>query len=74
MLHSSSVFRINTEVKIQNMKLSLFDVSGKMVQHIQITNPSTVIYRNDLADGIYFYRLTNESKQQVLASGKFVVE
>ena len=45
---------------------------GGLVQRQTITNPSTLLHRNSLADGIYFYQLVNDNGQ--VANGKFIIE
>ncbi len=56
---------------INNSVLTLFDVSGKVVQAFSINNQTefTMSLSNNLTNGIYFYQLVKGSK--VLDSGKF---
>jgi hypothetical protein len=44
---------------------------GQQVRQQKINAPSTVILRNGLAAGIYFYRLCGDG---FVSQGKFVIE
>ena len=71
--HTSSTLSIS-DSRFKNGDLKIYDVMGRIVQQ-QIINPensgSTIINRDGLGDGLYFYRLTNS--EGLMLTGKFVV-
>jgi hypothetical protein len=71
--HNSATFILNSELVTENAELRIFNAFGESVQQIKI-NGSAIIHRNSLADGIYFYQLFNEKKDEIFANGKFVIE
>jgi hypothetical protein len=72
--HSTATIEIkNEELKIKNLELKMYDVMGRLVQSQIITNQSTIINREDLGDGLYFYQLRTKDYEPI-ASGKFVVD
>lgn len=69
---------MNTEtvLNIENfngepLSLVLYNNIGKQVGKIKINSTHTIIVRNSLSQGIYFYQLMGE--QKMLSSGKLVV-
>jgi len=66
--HTSATLTTNKN----KSKLRIYNTLGTMVREETITTPSTIINRNSLADGIYFYQLVSEDGEVV--NGKFVVE
>ena len=54
------------------MFFELYDLLGKRVMMTPITQQQTIIERNDLQTGLYFYRITNEN--QIIGNGKLVIE
>jgi len=63
---------LSTYETFKNSTLKIYDIFGKVVHQERINNQSTVINRNSLSDGIYFYQLVNDKGQ--IESGKFVIE
>ena len=55
-----------------DLRFSLFDISGKKLREQKPAGPSFCIERNDLPAGIYFYTITSETKN--LSSGKLIIE
>lgn len=68
--HSTSTLKLNTD--FENANLKIYNVLGEMVQQQKISSQSTIINRNELDNGIYFFSLINNKGN--VASGKFVVE
>lgn len=56
--------------KIQNVEL--FSVDGKLVRNYSQVNESLTISRNELNEGMYFYKV--HTKNQKLISGKLMVQ
>jgi hypothetical protein len=50
----------------------LFNTMGKKVNSKKISSNQTIIKRNGLADGLYFYMLKNKNKK--VGSGKVIFE
>jgi len=70
--HSSTLV-ISTEQKIfRNTELALFNMEGVKVKHLPIFSNETVIEREQLPVGMYFYTITN--KKGMLSSGKIVLQ
>lgn len=71
-LTSSSTIEINKQGAI-NYEMSIYNLLGVKVREIKITNQKTIISREDLKGGIYFYKIINE-KKEMIANGKVVIE
>ena len=57
-----------------NTSLNVYDLNGQEVQNIYVdTNKQITINREQLASGMYFYQLVNNTKE-VVATRKMVVE
>lgn len=57
---------------VEKATMEIYNSFGEFVRVLIISNYSTIINRNSLSDGIYFYRLSNDKGK--IASGKFVIE
>ena len=68
----SSTAIIETETPLPNAMFMLFDVVGKPVKQIQLTNSKTEITREDLASGVYIYEIISENK--IIDRGRIIVE
>jgi len=68
-------FTTSTTLSIEGSALGatfyLYDQLGRQVKSVAITQSETILQRDDLPAGIYFYRLTNREHQ--LGTGKLVV-
>ena len=63
----------NPAFKLENAVLCIYDLYGKEVQKTAgITTQKIMIDANQLATGMYFYRLMDQDK--IIGSGKFIVE
>jgi hypothetical protein len=71
---SSDYFTISFQGKtgFENAVLSIYNVHGKEVKQQNITSKATVISREGLRDGIYFYRIVGGGGESW--SGKMVIE
>ena len=72
-MNISATINVNTENKIENATLQIYDVLGNLVfSKSKINSNQIFIYRGDLKQGIYFYKISNDKK--IFASGKFIIE
>ena len=62
----------NTNGKIQNSKLILYDVYGREVINLPISSSTIKLERGNLPSGIYFYKIMGDNISGV--SGKIIVE
>ena len=53
--------------------IEIVDVLGSVVREVQIEESRTVFDLNDLAPGMYMYRLKSSQEGKILSSGKIVV-
>lgn len=68
----SATIVISPQALVRNPHLLLFDTMGKVVYYSQLKTRSTKLYRDNLAAGIYFYRVSDNGK--VIGRGKIVIE
>jgi hypothetical protein len=57
----SSTLTISDNVSLVDLTLSVFNIDGRMVRQTVITSHESVIERNGMAAGIYFYKITSGS-------------
>ena len=67
---SHATLHINKPVK--DMELSIMNTLGQVVRQMPITGAATAIERNELAPGLYFYKV--QSPEGIVTGGKFVIE
>lgn len=71
--NTTATFAIQTQQPVNDMQLSIYDASGRIVRQVSNINTSTVtIDREGLSGGLYFYMLTAEN--QLLTNGKLIIE
>jgi len=70
--NTNFTLKISSEVMIENTVMEIYDVCGKKVKKVYITNNETVIERDDLKNGIYFYQVINNNS--TIFKGKLVVQ
>ncbi len=71
--NSTATFAIQTQQPVNNMQLSIYDASGRIVRQVNnINTPTVTIDREGLTGGMYFYMLTAEN--QLLTNGKLIIE
>jgi len=68
--HSTSTLSI-LDSRFTKGDLKIYDVMGRLVRQQVISNQATIINRNDLSNGLYFYRLSNS--EGLMLTGKLVV-
>lgn len=70
---TTTTFAIQVQQPVNDMQLSVYDGTGRLVRQVNNINTSTVtIDREGLSGGLYFYQLTAD--QQLLTNGKLVIE
>jgi hypothetical protein len=72
--HGTATLRINTSSAKFRGQLKIYDLTGRILMKQEIGSAVSLINRNGLADGIYFLRLTGNENQQVIATGKLILE
>jgi hypothetical protein len=66
-----AVLKIENNSNLKNTGLVITDLSGRVVKQLVITGNETIINRNGLADGMYFYTVFCNGET---VKGKFVVQ
>lgn len=66
------ILKISSETTIKNAWMKIYDVCGKEVKNILITNQETTVERDDLQSGIYFYLVVNNNES--IAKGKLLIQ
>src|SRR5688572_5017553 len=63
---------INSGLKIQNAELVAYDITGKEVLNLPVTNHQVRIQKGTMQSGLYFYKVF--STGGIISAGKFIVE
>jgi len=72
--NTSANLTINGAVNNLNATIHIYNVLGQEVKSIYMGNKiNTILTRDNLTNGMYFYKLTQNNNQTV-ATGKFIVE
>lgn len=58
----------------QATKLTIFSIAGKIVQQYNSVNNFYTIERNVLSNGLYLYELRNSNNNELLDTGKLVIQ
>lgn len=70
--NTSANLTINGAVNNLNATIHIYNVLGQEVKSIYMGNKiNTILTRNNLANGMYFYKLVNNN--QTVATGKFII-
>ena len=73
----SATIDFNTELRIKNAELKLYDLMGKEILVSEVLAPHSRLERGSLQSGMYFYRLTGDSgqgKKEIIGTGKIIIE
>ena len=62
----------NISILSSEIYFSVFDILGNEVKKLKIENQKTKMLRDNLPDGIYFYKICNHG--EVLGAGKIIIE
>jgi hypothetical protein len=70
-------FSISATIEIKDFQkgkyeLQIFDLSGREVLKSEIKNEKTEIQKGNLANGMYFYKVSNENN--IVGTGKLIIE
>ncbi len=71
-VHSYTNLDVNDNLLSQGCEFRLYDVFGREVMKMNISQPTTIINKNNLAEGVYFYQLI--SKDAVVGNGKLIFQ
>ena len=73
--NTSATLNINPELIIKYAELKIFGVLGNLVKTIPIHFAQSIqIEREDLPNGLYFYQLIQAEGNNIISTGKIVVE
>lgn len=71
--NETAKIKFGSELRFNSAELKIFDFLGRTVRIINTVQANEfTLTRDDLVNGIYFYRLTE--KENTLAAGKFIIE
>ncbi len=68
---ASSIMRVEMNSEVNNGSFEVYDASGKFLRSVPVNGKSCTVNVKDLTSGVYFYKLTRNSKN--LNSGTFIV-
>ncbi|MFH0866181.1 MAG: T9SS type A sorting domain-containing protein [Bacteroidota bacterium] len=72
-MNITATIKLISENTAGNSTLQIYDILGNLVLSKKENNTNEIIiYRGNLKQGIYFYKISNDKK--IFASGKFVIE
>jgi len=72
--HQSAIIRVKADKVMEDASVEIFNLYGQRIQQIPSINTNYIpLFGNDLAPGIYVYRLL-DCRGMVLVTGKFVVD
>lgn len=70
---TAAVIQINSDMKIKNARLKLFDLIGNEIRSLENIDENQIkIERENMTSGIYLYKLTEGN--EIIAAGKLIVE
>jgi len=72
-INSTAVLSVLSDIKEINLTLNVFNVLGEKILNMSIKEERTLINRNGLTSGLYFYTIS-KGLQEVLQSGKLIIE
>ncbi len=67
---AATTLTLNKEIK--NVTLTVYSIQGKEVRSTKFNGKNVVLQQEDLAGGIYFYKIT--SPNEVIATGKLIIQ
>lgn len=68
---NTATLKINSSTILKNAEFKIYDVLGKEVKQIKVDASEITINRDELGNGIYFYKLIND--EAIIATGKLIV-
>ena len=69
---SSAILNIESDNKDLQFNFTVYDILGKQVMHNTHLGTTSVINRESLNAGVYFYKI--EGNQQLLKTGKLIIQ
>jgi hypothetical protein len=70
--NANFTLKISADVNLTKAELRIVDLCGKEVKSVLINSNETVISRDNLQDGIYFYSIINNNES--IGKGKLIVQ
>lgn len=71
-ISTNFTLQIKTPVILKNAVLKIYDVCGKEVRSVSVKNSETILSRDELRGGIYFYKVINDHES--IGNGKLIFE
>lgn len=71
-MNTFGTLKIDPEINIKGLSLFVYDELGRIINKINITTHETIVKREELPKGIYFYSL--RSVNEIIKTGKVIVE
>lgn len=68
----STTINIDSKLELKNAEIIIYDLLGKKVKKSPIVSNLSLIERDNLVSGIYFYQLTNTN--QIIGTGKLIIQ
>ncbi|MFI5219728.1 MAG: T9SS type A sorting domain-containing protein [Bacteroidia bacterium] len=69
---SSAILTFDSNIKIENALLDIFDMAGRKVKQIEIKSKKTEIRKENLSSGIYIFKV--QSRNEIIGTGKIIVQ
>ena len=70
--NASFFLKIQQDLELQNTLIKIYDIYGKELNAISISNYKTIIHGENLQSGIYFYNVFNKNK--IISKGKLIIQ
>ncbi|MGQ0828010.1 MAG: T9SS type A sorting domain-containing protein [Bacteroidota bacterium] len=70
--NTSFILKISSETTLKNAAIKIYDTYGRQVKMVSVSRDETVVSRDELSNGIYFYTVINDNA--VMSSGKLIIQ
>ena len=67
-----ATLEVDPKIDLGGMQLRIYDVFGRMIKTVAVTEYKLTIAKDNLSGGMYFYEVINNS--EILKTGKIIVE
>jgi len=82
--NEQTIFYNNSYSTSQKEELLIYDLMGRELKRIAVNQDKTIIYKDDIISGMYFYKLVTSTNQpssaiqasgyEIIASGKLIIQ